>query len=290
MSRKWIDVMITTDLDPGEIISRLDDPFVQGAWHDGAIVHFYWADDQWKGDQLIRLRATLSQLGDTMAFSTMTVEEVGDRDWNRHWAESVTPVRVGRRIVIRPSWEFVVVQGNELEIILDPKQAFGTGHHATTQLMLEWLEELIRGGESVLDVGTGSGILAMAALKLGAAGAIGIDHDPVALDCAKENARLNSCGSALRLSSQPLADLSGQRFDLIFANLDRRTLLDMAGSLAFHCRSGGRLLLSGVLVDQEEEIVRHYADEGLYCSRRRDRDNWLVIELCAMESCEDSST
>ncbi len=253
-------------------------------------MHFYWADDQWKGDQLIRLRATLSQLGDTMAFSTMTVEEVGDRDWNRHWAESVTPVRVGRRIVIRPSWEFVVVQGNELEIILDPKQAFGTGHHATTQLMLEWLEELIRGGESVLDVGTGSGILAMAALKLGAAGAIGIDHDPVALDCAKENARLNSCGSALRLSSQPLADLSGQRFDLIFANLDRRTLLDMAGSLAFHCRSGGRLLLSGVLVDQEEEIVRHYADEGLYCSRRRDRDNWLVIELCAMESCEDSST
>ena len=99
--------------------------------------------------------------------SDIRVEKLPDQDWNRQWAQSVRPIRIGRRIVIRPSWEPVALQAQDVEIVLDPKQAFGTGHHATTRMLLEWLEDLVHGGESVLDVGAGSGILAMVALRLG---------------------------------------------------------------------------------------------------------------------------
>ena len=114
--------------------------------------------------------------------------------------ESVRPIRIGRRIVIRPSWEPVALQAQDIEIVLDPKQAFGTGHHATTRMLLEWLEDLIHGGEFVLDVGTGSGILAMVALRLGAASALGVECDPVAVDCARDYARENGFGSTSRSS------------------------------------------------------------------------------------------
>ena len=129
------------------------------------------------------------------------VEELSDQDWNRQWAESVRPIRIGRRIVIRPSWEPVALQAQDIEIVLDPKQAFGTGHHATTRMLLERLEDLIHGGESVLDVGTGSGILAMVALRLGAASALGVECDPVAVDCARDYARENGFGSGSKFGA-----------------------------------------------------------------------------------------
>jgi len=286
MPREWIDVTIATELDAGELISRLDDPFVQGAWQDGGLVHLYWPRARWSADQLTRLRETLRRLDAEREFPAIEVEQVPDRDWNRLWVESVKPLCVGRRLVIRPSWESVVLQPNEVEIILDPKQAFGTGHHATTRLLLEWLEETIGGGESILDVGTGSGLLAVAALKLGASRAVGTDRDPVAIECATENARLNGCGSALTLSTQPLTELLDQRFDVVVANLDLQTLLQLADRLA-GC-TGIRLLVSGLLLDQREELVAGFARTGLYPGQQRERDGWLALEFLPSESCEGS--
>jgi len=115
---------------------------------------------------LNRLQEVLAALDpDGQSREAIQVEPLRAQDWNRLWAESVKPIRVGRRLVIRPSWELAQLQAGDIEIVLDPKQAFGTGHHSTTSLLLEWLEEVIHGGESVLDVGTGSGILAMVALR-----------------------------------------------------------------------------------------------------------------------------
>ena len=109
---------------------------------------------------------------DASTESDIRVEELSDQDWDRQWAQSVRPIRIGRRIVIRPSWEPVVLQAQDIEIVLDPKQAFGTGHDATTRMLLDWHGDLVHGGESVLDVGAGSGILAMVVLRLGAASAL----------------------------------------------------------------------------------------------------------------------
>jgi ribosomal protein L11 methyltransferase len=121
-------------------------------------------------------------------------------------------------------------RANQIEIVLDPKRAFGTGRHATTRMLLEWLEDVRQGGESVLDVGTGSSLLAVMALRLGARRAVGLDHDPVALECAQKYALADGFGSELSLQDSPLP--LNQSAELVLANLDRPTLLHLAGPLA----------------------------------------------------------
>jgi ribosomal protein L11 methyltransferase len=226
------------------------------------------------------------------AESDIRVEELPDQDWNRQWAQSVRPIRIGQRIAIRPSWEPVALQAGDIEIVLDPKQAFGTGHHATTRMLLEWLEDLIHGGESVLDVGAGSGILAMVALRLGAASALGVECDPVAVNCARDYAKENGFGYSLEFLCGTLEEVDRQgelRPDLVLANLDRQTLLLLCDELAQYVSHGARLLLSGILLDQEQEIVEAYSKVGAMLSQRREQDGWVGLELLMVESCEGVS-
>src|SRR5512147_187550 len=173
MQKDWVEVCIQSPVDAGELLGMLDDPAVQGAWEEAGTIHLYWPAAQWNGDRLASVRAVVRRMNPwSMADIPVSVNQLPFQDWNQLWAQSVKPLWIGKRIVIRPSWEPVSLQPGQIEIILDPKQAFGTGHHATTRMLLEWLEEIVRGGESVLDVGSGSGILAMAALRLGARSAL----------------------------------------------------------------------------------------------------------------------
>ena len=280
----WIEVQIRSQLDAGEVLGLLGDPSVPGAWQDGRTIRLYWPSQRWTTDHLAHLRRTLRRLTEQgVAEPDIVVHSLPDQDWNRQWAQSVKPLRVGKRIIIRPSWERMEPIEEQIEIVLDPKQAFGTGHHATTSMLLEWLEEDIRGGESVLDVGTGSGLLAMVALRLGASRAVGIDNDPEAIDCAREYAAANGFGPELVLQCGTLtAGLN--RYDVILANLDRGTLLELAQPLA--SSTGMTLLVSGLLVDQRDEIVVALADFGLYFRRERERDGWLAMKFARAESCE----
>jgi ribosomal protein L11 methyltransferase len=282
----WVDVQICSSLDAGELLGLLDDPSVQGAWQDAGMIHLYWPSNSWSPDHLVRLRQILLQMDvGGQAAPEILIQSMPNQDWNRQWAQSVKPLWIGRRIVIRPSWETVVLQTGQIEIVLDPKQAFGTGHHATTRMLVEWLEETIRGGETVLDVGTGSGLLAMVALRLGAARALGIDNDPVAIDCAQEYARENRFDTKLALECATLD--AGSAFDLVVANLDRQTLLQLAGRLA--ASIGTRLLISGILLDQRREIVEAFARVNLYPVQQRELDGWLAMEFSHAQSCEGAS-
>ena len=288
MAQDWIDVTIHADIDAGELLGALSDPFVQGAWQDGPTMHLYWPSDRWSADHVAALRAVLQQFGG--ADAEVLVQQVPNQDWNRQWAQSVRPIRIGRRIVIRPSWEPAVLQPQDIEIVLDPKQAFGTGHHATTRMLLEWLEDLVRGGEFVLDVGAGSGILAMIALRLGATSALGVECDAVAVDCARDYARENGFGRELQLVCGTLSDVAGSsRPHLVLANLDRQTLLLLCDELAEYVTHGARLLLSGILLDQEQEILEAFSKVGALFSQRREQEGWVALELLMGESCEGAS-
>ena len=288
MTQEWIDVSIHSAVDPGELLGLLGDPHVRGAWEDHGVTHLYWSRDQWSGDQLGQVCAALDQLDPSgLSSGAVHVGDLPHQDWNRQWAQSVKPLRIGRRLVIRPSWEPASLLEGDLDIILDPKQAFGTGHHATTRMLLEWLEELIRGGESVLDVGSGSGILAMAALRLGARAAIGVEIDPVAVDCARECAGQNAFGSELELICGTLTDVAlGKTPDLVVANIDRQTLLLLADELAAYGAAGSRLFFSGLLVEQVDEVMALYASSGLYLVHRREQEGWVALELGRSERCE----
>jgi len=283
MTTGWIEIQIRSSLDAAEVLGLLDDPAVSGAWQDGRTIRLYWPSSQWSADHLTHLRQTLLRLTDQgVTVPDIVVHKVPDQDWNRQWAQSVKPLRVRKRIIIRPSWEQIELREVEIEIVLDPKQAFGTGHHATTSLLLEWLEDDIRGSETVLDVGTGSGLLAMVALRLGAAEAVGLDTDPSAIECALEYAAVNGFGSELSFQCGTLPPALSH--DVVLANLDRCTLLDLAQPLA--ASTGRTLLVSGLLVDQRDDIVAAFARFGLYAGRERSRQGWLAIEFARTESCE----
>jgi len=292
-SEGWIDVQIRTTVDAAELLGMLADPVIQGGWEEQGIVHLYWPKPQWSMEARVRLNSLLQGVDpDASTEHDIRVEELPDQDWNQRWTQSVRPIRIGRRIVIRPSWEPVALQAGDIEIVLDPKQAFGTGHHATTRMLLEWLEDLVHGDEFVLDVGAGSGILAMAALRLGAASALGVECDPVAVDCARDYAEENGFGDHLEFRCGTLeeVDQHGElRPDLVLANLDRQTLLLLCDELTRYVSHGARLLLSGILLEQEQEIVEAFSKAGATLFQRREQEGWLALELLAMESCEGVS-
>lgn len=287
----WIDVQVRTSLDAGEVLGALNDPFVSGGWLDGdATLHVYWPAGKWTGERLAHLRTVLLKFGDSPAIDSIEIREEAEQDWNRLWARSVTPLRIGRRVLIRPSWELGDGAPGTIELVIDPKQAFGTGHHATTSMLIEWIEDLAAGGLSVLDVGTGSGILAMVALRCGACWAVGLDCDPLAIDCAKGYAAHNGFSEEtlcliVGCLSEELVE-TPEPWQLVLANLDCRTLLETSESLARLAQRGATLLLSGILVEQEEEVRQAYAERGVYGTEVKRKDGWVALRMNASESCE----
>ncbi|MDR4479395.1 MAG: 50S ribosomal protein L11 methyltransferase [Nitrospira sp.] len=284
----WIQVDVRTSLDAGELLGILNDPNVTGAWQEQDCIHLYWpaarcGQDTWQG-----LRLALTQLGHTEPADAIIINDLVDRDWNAEWSRLVEPIRIGR-VVIRPNWKKVTLNPGDIELIIDPKQAFGTGHHATTQLLIHWLQQVVTPTDRVLDLGTGSGVLAMVALRLGAAAAVGEDVDPVAIDCARDYAHVNGFDARLTwLLGDAQAQTADDRFEptLVLANLDRQTLLGAAETLCGYAAGGARLLLSGLLNDQRAEIEAAYASHGVYVKAAREQDGWVALEATGMESCE----
>ena len=204
--------------------------------------------------------------------------EVEDRDWERVWMDRFQPMRFGRRLWIYP-WNVEPPENHVPDtaiVRLDPGLAFGTGTHPTTALCLEWLDSLELAGTTLIDYGCGSGVLAIAALKLGAARVIGIDNDPQALTASRDNAERNTVGERLALST-PSGLPSSARCDALVANILSGPLHELASRFADLCRPGAHLALSGILAGQETELLERYAACGfrsLSCARR---DDWIRI-------------
>lgn len=188
------------------------------------------------------------------AVPAFTVEPVEEQNWVQLTQAQFDPIRVSGRLWIVPSWH-ESPDPAAINLVLDPGMAFGTGSHPTTRLCLEWLERTITGGESLLDYGCGSGILAIAAAKLGAAAVAGVDIDPQAVDAANANAASNDVVARFADSAETLAG----EYDVVVANILSNPLRVLAPAICAHVRAGGRLALSGILREQAEEIIAVYA-------------------------------
>lgn len=182
---------------------------------------------------------------------------VGDRDWTRAWMDRFRPMRFGRRLWIVPGGMTPPDDPRAVAVRLDPGLAFGTGTHPTTALCLEWLDGSDAAGRSVLDYGCGSGILGIAAALLGAHAVVAVDNDPQALLATRENARRN--GVADRVDARSAEDEGGDGFDLVLANILAGPLIALAPRLAAAARTGGRIVLSGLLAEQVDGVVAAYA-------------------------------
>jgi ribosomal protein L11 methyltransferase len=208
--------------------------------------------------------------------------EVAEEDWSVAWRRQHRPLRVGPRSWVQPPWEDAPPNPGEVRVVVDPGMAFGTGSHPTTALCLERLDELLadRPGADVLDVGTGSGVIAFAAVKLGAGRVCGTENDPIALDAARRGAQLNgiSPGRIEWALANPDA-LPGPPYDVAVANILLNTLVELAPQIARKVAPRGTLVLSGLLATQADEAEAAYAALGLTRGRRKERDEWVRVEL-----------
>lgn len=206
------------------------------------------------------------------------MEEVADQDWSEAWKARIRSVEVGR-LWVGPPWDVERAPAAKTKVVIEPKMAFGTGDHPTTMLCLEALDLFLRDNPdaAVLDVGTGSGVLAIAARKLGAGRVVGVDNDPTSVKLARENAKLNLAG-ALELSGKKLDEVSG-KFELVLANILANTLVELAPLIA--PKVAGRLSLSGVLQHQRGEVEAAYRAQGLLSEGFKIQGEWIRLDLTA---------
>ncbi len=200
------------------------------------------------------------------------VERVEEQDWVRLTQSQFDPIPISQRLWIVPSWHDAP-DPEAITLVLDPGLAFGTGSHPTTRLCLQWLEERLTGGESVLDYGCGSGILAIAAVKLGAGRVVGVDVDAQAVTASRDNAARNQVAADFHL---PDAAPAGQ-FDVLVANILTNPLKALMPLLAARVRPGGRIALSGILAEQAEDVIAIY-NQAFDMRPWREAEGWVCLE------------
>ncbi|REF25935.1 [LSU ribosomal protein L11P]-lysine N-methyltransferase [Xenorhabdus cabanillasii] len=223
-------------------------------WGDTDVIGLYDAETDMKA--IVRQLEQIPQLGKGFIHK---IEQLEDKDWEREWMDNFHPMRFGHRLWICPSWR-EVPDPDAVNVMLDPGLAFGTGTHPTTSLCLQWLDGLALEGKTVIDFGCGSGILAIAALKLGAKHAIGIDIDPQAIQASRDNAERNGVSEQLTLylsKDQP----DNLECDIVIANILAGPLRELAPIIGSLPKSGGLLGLSGVLANQAESVAEAYGNE-----------------------------
>ncbi len=206
------------------------------------------------------------------------VRRIVDPGWSTMWMKRFGPFRVGRRFLIVPPWHRAI-ERSRVTIMIEPAQAFGTGHHPTTAGALRAIESTMAAHRprAVLDVGTGSGVLAIAMALMGAPNIVAIDIDPVALENAATNARLSKVEKSIRFTPIPVTSIR-RRFDLISANILSHTLIELAPHLKRILAPGGRLILGGFLADEADDVLRHYRPM-LRCLSRKTHRGWTTIVM-----------
>ncbi|GGX90829.1 ribosomal protein L11 methyltransferase [Litchfieldella qijiaojingensis] len=247
-------------------------------WHDTVLTGLY--DDLESIDAMLeRVRQAWAAQVPGEPCPEIEFELLADRDWEREWMDGFQPLRMGNRLWIVPSWHDAPDPG-AVNLLLDPGLAFGTGTHPTTALCLELLDELaVTGGlegREVLDVGCGSGILAIAALKLGATHAVGTDIDPQALQASRDNAERNAI-EASRLTLRYPEQHEARPFPVVIANILAGPLVELAPIIAGQVAPDGRLALSGILAAQAEEVLEAYRDQGLVMDEPVEREGWVRL-------------
>lgn len=213
----------------------------------------------------------------------MTLENVQDADWENNWKQYYKPMEIGERLLVIPQWE-QAEPGDRVPLYLDPGLTFGTGAHATTRLCLTALETLIHGGERVLDLGCGSGILSVAALRLGAGSAVAVDIDDKCRDAAGENAGLNGIGpEALTvltgniLTDEAVAERIGGGYDVVLANIVADVIVALAPRVRGLLKEGGVFLCSGIIEGRTEDVETALAAAGLTILERREDSGWYAF-------------
>jgi len=317
----WLELSVQVDNEAVEAVSELLARYgynggvvVEPAWTPGdegpefsydagrpATLRTYIPLDEQAEDVRQRVAQALWHLGQMRPVGELLVRTLEEEDWANAWKEHYRVLRVGRRTVVVPSWLSYEAQPGDVVVQMDPGMAFGTGLHPTTQLCLQLLERYAAPGRRALDIGTGSGILAIAAARLGAGPTLALDNDPVAVAVAAENVVLNgvadrvvvaegSLGAGRSMGHWLSGDFGDERpaaaeaagdaaetFDLIAANLIAKVLVILAADLAAALEPGGALISSGIIDTREQDVVAAFEAAGLRQVERHQEGEWIAL-------------
>jgi ribosomal protein L11 methyltransferase len=313
-SSSWLEISVQADAEAAEAVAELFNRYGRGGAvletaldlfdyeldtappPDQVIVKTYLPLDGTTGEQRRRLEEGLWHLGQIYPLPEAAIRELAETDWAEAWKEHYHLLRFGRRLVVVPAWEEHDPAPGEVTLRLEPGMAFGTGLHPTTRLCLEAIDRHLRPGSAVLDVGTGSGILAIAAARLGAGSVLALDADPQAVTVAGENVALN--GVAAQVTVQhgtlpggavdgqlpfyfapegSLALLAEGEFDLLLVNILAPVIVGMAPALAARLAPGGRLVVAGLIDSQERQVAEALEAHHLQIVGRSDEKDWVCL-------------
>ncbi len=297
---KWLEVSLSVDGEAAEATAELLQRYgYQGVAveHEGIppdkldedelpeaprmTVRAYLPDDERVESLKQQLEKALGYMNMMYPMPQPIYRVVDEQDWAEAWKAHYQPVRIGQKLLIRPLWVDIDVPEGAVEVALDPGMAFGTGTHPTTQLCLESLEANVKHGQKILDLGTGSAILAIAAAKLGAGHVLALDIDPVAVEVAAKNAAENGVGDKIDVQEGSLETVltSARRFDMIVVNILARVIIQMCDMhLGDTVRPGGLAIFSGIIREQADDVEAALRRTGLVPMLRRTQGDWVAIE------------
>jgi ribosomal protein L11 methyltransferase len=296
---RWLELAVTCD---GEAVEPVSELFAAHGFNQGVAIEEAFTQDP-DGDNFAvdptrpvvvrtflhaadvtpgtidEIRRALWHLGRLRSIGDLVVTEREEEDWANAWKAQYSVHRVGRRVLVKAPWHDYQPAPDEIVVELDPGMAFGTGLHPSTQLAMMAIEDELEPGARVLDVGTGSGVLATAAALLGASAVHGVDIEPVAVRSARENAERNGVAEIVRIEQGSVGD--GEPFlgayDLVVANIIARILIELAPSLAKTVHPGGTLVLGGIIDVKEDTVRDAFDDVGLTLVRREESEDWVSL-------------
>lgn len=272
-----IDVQIVVDdRDVDALVAQADQWGASGFWHDETILHVYFPADRVNDALLDQMATLLKRYQINHPIVTEVVEAI---NWNAAWESSYDPVSSGR-FWIHASWHNPEDCPPDLDpLCIDPKMSFGTGHHETTHLVLTLMEDLPLSERCVLDVGTGTGVLAIAAIRHGARRAVGMDVDVWSTENARENAERNGVAGACRFEHGTIDVIEPEPYDVIVANINKQALLDYWSAFRAYATAGTSLLISGILNDDEPDIVEEAIANGFIVARSVTKGDWKAMHF-----------
>lgn len=296
---RWIEISTWADHEAVEPVAELlarfgynegvsiEEPFTQEQDGDNlridmtrpAVLRTYIPAESFNPAIVEQIGEALWYLGRMRSVGELTVTERSEEDWASAWKEHYRPLRASERVVIRPPWFQYEAKPDDIVLILDPGMAFGTGMHPTTRLSLTQIETNVSSGQSLLDIGTGSGILALAADRLGASPIHAVDIEPMAVRVAATNLALNDASARISLAvgSADWAVKQSMRYDVVVANIIARVLISISADVRAAMRPGGRLLLSGIIEPKEAETRAAFEALDLEFLERNQMEDWISL-------------
>lgn len=262
---------------------ELYDPKMVEDMPEDVLVKGWFELNEHTHDVLARVKQRLSELKAEayldMGSLALDMQNVADEDWSENWKKYYKPFHIGSHLVVKPTWEPYTQQPEDLVIELDPGMAFGTGTHETTNMCMQLLERYYQDGMRVMDVGTGSGILAIAAARLGADNVLAIDIDPDAVKVAKENVALNGVSDAVRVVVGDLCKSEAMPCELAVANIVADAICMLAGPLTRHLEKDGLLICSGIIREREQDVLNAAKEAGYTVKDRIEKGEWVALCL-----------